>query len=405
MERKPEDLARQIFLNYEFQKILREKGRGVLVKAENIWSLGGWLTGISVAGMDRDLSLDDVLDALREYLPTFHREYDKQFISRDGVTVIRLEITDGKGNPLPEEELPLLENWLYRKLDRPRLREPLSIKLSVELFGRLIIPRLIDEVVATGIPQFYLLPGRTGKDEADFKLAVVKRKASDGSVLLTSLVEALSKIEGISVQSSKAPSFSRGCEIEIINLRAELGKFRSEEEIYSRVKEAVRSVIQNFRDFDEGMRTLDRTKLLQVEKILNVKRESDKRFVREYFFSMEDFHRLQAPVDHIVNEISLAQQAIQDHKLRHSPILKIQETDYAILVCLVAPGESGIYEEIFRRLSEFGDMVLTRLDDYGLSMFTLIKKKGKPKVDQVTSALQDLIPSQALQVEKKEVAA
>ncbi len=391
LERKPGDLARQILLNYEFQKKLREKGRGVLVKAENIWTLGGWVTGITVAGMDRDLSLDDVMDELREYIPFFHREYDKQFISRDGITVIRLEITDGQGNPLPEENLPLLENYLTKKLDRPKHREPLNIRLSVELFGRLVIPRLIEEALSTGVPQFYLLPGRTTKDEAHFKLAVVKKKSENESFLLTSLVETLSKIDGISVQSSKAPSISRGCEIEILSLKAELGKFESEEEIYTRMKLALKELVSGFRDFDEGMRKLDRTKLLETEKLLNVQRESDKRFTRAYFFSMEDFHRLQSPVEHIVKEITLAYDCIIRHSEQNRPVLEIQETDHAILVCLVSPEEPALYEKILRIVSDYPNMVLTRLDDYGLSMFTIVKKKGKPHKDEINEKLSGFV--------------
>ena len=389
-ERKPEDLAKQILTNFYFQNVLRSQGRGVLVKAENLWTAGGWLTGVTVAGMDTHLSLDDVLDAIRGYLPHFHRDYDKQFISRDGITVVRVEFTDHLGRPLPEKDLGRFEQYLLHQLRKPRRREKVNIRYGIELLGRVVIPSLIQEALRSGIPQVYFLPGQVTDSEAEFKLAIVK-PLEEGEVGVLDIVgNLLSRIEGIALVSEKPANQSRGCAVKILTLRAHLGKFSTEEDIYSAVKAVLKRILPEFRDFDEGMRKLDRAKLEQVEAQLKVGRESDARFIREYFFSMEDFHRLQAPVSHILEEIRTAQRTLVRYQRRRIPTVMVRETPYAVLVCLVGPEQPGLYNKALQLLGPVGEIVITRVEDYGVSMFTLPKRKGHPTAREVRRALEPL---------------
>ncbi len=418
-ERRPEDLAKQILTNFYFQNVLRSQGRGVLVKAENLWTAGGWLTGVTVAGMDTHLSLDDVLDAIRSYLPHFHRDYDKQFISRDGITVVRVEFTDQMGRPLPDSEIPRFEHFLLRQLRKPRRRERVNIRYGIELLGRVVIPSLIHEAQRSGLPQVYFLPGQVTPEEVELKLAIVKPLETGEVAVLDRVGDLLSRLEGIALVSEKPTNQSRGCAVKILTLRAQLGQFANEEDIYSAVKAALKRVMPEFRDFDEGMRKLDRAKLEQVERLLEARRESDARFIREYFFSMEDFHRLQAPVSHIVEEIRTAQHTLERFQRRRHPVVTVRETPYAVLVCLVAPAERtetpeapalessspvpeeeteaparraarALYNKTLQLVTPLGETVITRVEDYGISMFTLIKRKGHPTAREVRMALKPL---------------
>ncbi|MGB9590250.1 MAG: hypothetical protein ACPL68_05125, partial [Candidatus Hydrothermia bacterium] len=64
-ERFPGDLALLILTQHRFQKAVKETS-GVQVKVSNMKTSKEHLTGITVAGLDRFLSLDTVLEAIRE---------------------------------------------------------------------------------------------------------------------------------------------------------------------------------------------------------------------------------------------------------------------------------------------------------------------------------------------------
>ena len=265
----------------------------------------------------------------------------------------------------------------------------------------------------------YFLPGQVTPEEVELKLAIVKPLETGEVAVLDRVGDLLSRLEGIALVSEKPTNQSRGCAVKILTLRAQLGQFANEEDIYSAVKVALKRVMPEFRDFDEGMRKLDRAKLEQVERLLEARRESDARFIREYFFSMEDFHRLQAPVSHIVEEIRTAQHTLERFQRRRHPVVTVRETPYAVLVCLVAPAERtetpeapalessspvpeeeteaparraarALYNKTLQLVTPLGETVITRVEDYGISMFTLIKRKGHPTAREVRMALKPL---------------
>ncbi len=389
IERKPEDLARQILTNYRFQKLLREKGRGAYVRVENINTVRENLTCISAAGFERDISLDDVMDWVREFVPDYIRKYDKQFVTSDGIAVIRLEITDGTGKPLKEEELPLLERQLLDKLNRRRQRETFEIKAGTELLGRVIVPRLIQEVEATGISQVYILPGKVTRDTAEFKLVTVSPVKGRFGEIHDKLLDSFSTERGISVSSAKPPSRMRNYEVNFINLKADLGEFTNEEEIYDVIKSHLQKVLGEFRDFDEGMRRLDRQKLKEVQASLE-NRGLAQRFIKQFFYSMDDFYRLSASVDEITDQIMFASDLVRDYleKGGNEIYVDFVERDTYILVGVIGPHGKVNLEKYLKVLRRF-DPVLTILDVFG-SMLVVFYLRKKDKVEEIQAALEKL---------------
>ena len=398
-ERNPKDLAEQILTNFRFQKTLREKGRGIFVRVKNLITVRERLTCITVAGFERELTLDDVLDEIREFLPEFQRKYDKQFVTEDGITVIRLEITDDKGEPLKEEDLPLLEQHLREHLTRKKRREAFDLKAGTELYGRVLIPRLIQEVENTGLPQMYLLPGRVTREYAEFKLAIViPLEDRPLGEIRHSLIDRLSQVSGLVVTSAKPPSKSKGLEIIILNLRAELGEFTSEEDIYDVIKASINEVIPIFRDFDEGMRRSDRKKL---EEVLGKLRERgiESRFVRHYFYEMDDFYRISAPTDELAYEVSFGYNLLKEYLRKGDGIWVDGDSKNQILLIGVVGPPGKINLEAYLGILKEWDPLLTRLEEFGaaLIVFNIKKKKGISSLRQILQRIRKVI---AVEVKK-----
>jgi ACT domain. len=92
-ERKIEDLAYIVYKSYKLQKEFL-KTKNVQIDIHNFITKRERLTGLTIVGYYENVSLDDVLDALKEVVGNYHRKFDKEFITDEGIIVIRLEITD-----------------------------------------------------------------------------------------------------------------------------------------------------------------------------------------------------------------------------------------------------------------------------------------------------------------------
>ena len=343
---------------------------------ENIKTTREELTCISAAGYDRELSLDDLLDEIREFVPEFLRKYDKEFVTQDGIAVMRLEMVDGTGDLIPDEDLSMLERQLEGRLRRKRRRSRFYLKTGTELFGRILIPRLIQEAESTDIPQVYIFPGRMTRESSEFRVSVVsplqgKRLGS----IRDGLVDSILRVKGLFVTSTKPPNQIKDMEINLIGLRAELGEFAGEEEIYEEIKKCVGEVVGNFRDFDEGMRRSDRKKIDQVAESLRTR--VDVRLVREFFYEMDDFYRISAPVKDIVEEITFADILLKGYFHDGKFNLEFVETDKAILVGLIAPSRTVNLEPYLKAMNPYNPF-LTRLEAFGSTLAIFNVKKRDP---------------------------
>ncbi|MCH7760154.1 hypothetical protein IIA15_01955 [candidate division TA06 bacterium] len=307
-ERSPHDLAMQIITNFEFQKKVREFGGRAQVKVENLKTTKENLTGITLAGFDRDFTLDDCLSGIHQVVPSFKRKYNKEFTTSDGITVYRLEITDGRDRFFPMRIGKRIEKGLFKMatgkgVERMRRIESIG---GFEHYARAIIPYLVREQQTSRQPQVFISVVRTGEDVIEFKVIMVTRKSREKVTLLC--VEELEKVRGLSVFSTNPPKILGEAEINILDVRVELTEYESYEEIYSRIKKCLHKIIGDFRDFDEGMRILDMKKLQEVREHLS---EQEENLVRGLYYSLEDFYRMSAPVEDLVEHIQLGMETLQ----------------------------------------------------------------------------------------------
>ncbi len=393
-ERKPEDLARLILTNFRFQREIKEGKARVKVMVENIETTRERLTGISVAGYEGDISMDDVLENLRDFIPGFQRKYDKLFITPDGILVIRLEITDENGNPLKKEVLPLLEGHLRARLSRKRVRKLLGLKAGSELFGRVLVPRLLQEAEKTGIPQIYILPSRITRGLGEFRLVLVAPiKGKTLGKLRDEIVNRLSRIPGIIVSSAKPPTLHRSYEVDILSLKAILAEFESPERIYDLIKENLLEIFPQIRDFDEGMRLADNEKLEELMRLIK-ERGGDLRFAHLYYYEMDDFYRISATPEDLLEEICFAERLLKSYVTTNGAKPKVEALDRGKFVLIGVVGKAGSIpvESFLRELANF-DPLLTRLDEYDVTLlvFNLKRRKLKEPLNEVMDRLRKKI--------------
>lgn len=404
-ERRPEDLAEQILTNFRFQKRLRAGASGPLVKVRNLRTQREHLTAITVAGFERDLSLDDVLDALGNYHPGFQRKYDKQFTTPDGITVIRLEVTKTGEKPFPEEELPHLQRFIEDWVRRKRKRE-FVVKSGAELIGRAIAPQLAYEAKRTGIPQMYLHPEKVIGGIAEFRLVIVTpfTPSEPKATIRDALISTLPELKGIQVVNFKTTQIAE-CEVNLLTLQADLTEFESEEEVYEIIRETTRRLLGTVRDFDEGMRRQDRSKLKEVMELLR-EEEIEQRFIRELFYDLDDFFRFSTTAQQLANLIRRAHELVTDFIRSGAQEVKgeIYPLNGYTGMMLVGPRERLHFAQIHRAVEPLSPLITYFEIPAAVLVVLLIRaKRGTAKQAALEEKLKELLS--LAQTPQKEVQA
>lgn len=310
-ERKIKDLVEQIMVNYHFLKRMREFGGRPQVWIKNLKTVRERLTGITLVGYDREISLNDCLDAIEHAVPGFNRKFNKEFTTPDGITVYRLEICDRHARPFSREEIrhirkALLQMATSKKFQRAKWTEAIG---GFEHYARAIIPFLLKEFRSSKTPQVYLSVATATDFFLEFKIIIIlpgDRTSQERKIF--GCVEALEAVSGLSVLSTKPPRITGMEGVNILDLRADLDRFADQQGIYEAIKEQLGRVIGQFRDFDEGIRILETKKLGQVREHFKRTRVD---VVREFYYRMEDFYRVSAPVEELAQQIRMGMRCLR----------------------------------------------------------------------------------------------
>jgi len=328
-ERKVEDLVDQIIVNSRFLKKVRETGGRPQVWIKNLKTRREHLTGITVAGYDREFSLNDCLEAIEHAVPDFKRKFNKEFSTPDGITVYRLEICNSKDRPYSRDETlhirkALLQMTTSKKFQRARWTDAPG---GFEHYIRAIIPLLLREYRSSGIPQVYLSIAKSTDFYLEFKIIIIlsgSRGAQEKQIF--TLVDTLESVPGMSVLSSKPPRMMGSEGFNVIDLQVDLDRFRDRRSVYQAIKTQLSNKIGQFRDFDEGMRILETQKLNQVRD--HFKRTSES-LVREFYYGLEDFYRVSATVEELVELIRMGMR-VQRKLARSEKSFVIEGKNFAV---------------------------------------------------------------------------
>ncbi len=333
--RQTEDIARQILTNYSIMKNLSEAGSTIQLHIGNFKTKAeGVFTGVTVGGPARMLNLEDCLKTIAMTIPQFQLKHNREFTTEGGVSIFRIEFVDSANKPLMEAEQKRLRKSfdlmvLNKRRDRSEWIEAIG---GFEHYSRAIIPLLVREAESSCKTQVYLSPGHMTDLAIDFKVIIVMPilKEKDKKAI-HSAVNQFASQAGIRVLRVKPPFSFGASQVSIVDLRASLTEIEDTEAVYKSIKSSISKTLGEFRDFDEGMRTMDTSKLKAIRRrIKNI----DKRLIRELYYSIEDFYRINTSEYEIISHIRLAL-----HMLK-----TIDDSDESIIVqckTLAIPGIDG----------------------------------------------------------------
>jgi hypothetical protein len=360
-ERDPKTLAEIILVGHRFIKKLRQVGMGVEIYIKNIQTEREELTGLTVGGFQKDISMDEVFDLIKEVFPNFQRKFDKEFITDDGICIIRVEFTVNN-RPLTSEEQKKLEQHLKTNLKQGKIRVPLNIKFGGEIFGRALVPKMVDEALTSHIPQVAIIPIEQSKTTVTFRIAIVDNNPEK----FDTLIKNIAKSDGFVLISFRPPSKVREEYVLFLTVRGLVSFFNSDVELFEKLKDLIRESIGPFRDFDEGLRTIDRKKLEKIYHLIS-RANIPEELVRTFYFSIDDFIRTTLSPEKIAEDINFVSKCIQEHLENENKKLFVRYEKNSLTIVIVYQPEERIFDKIFPIVEKY-EPILVRFEIYGLNV-------------------------------------
>ncbi len=387
-ERKYSDLAQQIVMNYRFLQRVRKTGGRPQFLIKNIKTTREHLTGITIVAFERDISLNDWLEAIYLAVPDYTIKYNKEFVTADGIVVYRIEMWNKKQKPYSKKKIQdikraLMKAHIARRMERVQWMELMG---GFEHYLRAIIPLLIKEYSLSRKPQVYINIAQMTTFLAKFKILVVTGISSTRKTgNAYTITETMEKENGMSIISAKPPKKYGDVEVDIIDIGADLDSFTNIEDIYKIIRRCIRSVIGDFRDFDEGMRKLEVTKLLSVKEKLKSYPEN---FVREFYYRLDDFYRIGADPDEIAEQIKLGIRGLELFETtskryllitkEYSTKLGVKVIPNSTILVLVYSSRMKLLSHVLELLREY-EVTLSRIERRNVTVVILrIQQDNKP---------------------------
>ncbi|MGC9365879.1 MAG: hypothetical protein ACP5FK_02420 [bacterium] len=303
-DRLVKQLGDQIITNYKLIDQVRKSGKGEIF-IENMTTRKEELTCITVVGKQEMFSVDEVFLRLDHALPKYKRKYDKTFTTRDGIKIIRLEITNQWDEFYLGDELERIKRTLIKCVNKITSFDEAILSKNIlpggqEHYARAIIPMLIREYENSKITQVYMAQSYSNEFFMSMKLLIVTAKVEQGKELELKILEGIENINGFFVANCMPPRTYGSYFVYDFDIQADLDIFTSKYEVINKLKEYLSLEFKNYRDFDEGMR---RSMLSKLEEIKRDLADYDQTTVEEIYYFLDGFHRYQAGVDELVLEI------------------------------------------------------------------------------------------------------
>ncbi len=290
-ERKLSDLASLIIDNYNFQNQVREGRADRKIRIKNFETLDERLTGITFVCWEENFSVESFLKTLDFIVPGHIIKHHKSFVSADKILVYRIEIVDRQGLPLNPEAIRSIENSLEKMIGTAADEKFSQIKSvgGYEHYARAIIPFLMVELKTTGISQVFMSVEKKTEFMMQLKLIVVARQ--DRRNRLNQLIRLLECSRGIEILSVVPPRlYQKHTEVNILNLKATLADFVSIAAIFQTIKNILKKMYGQVRDFDEGLRDSDMRSLLEVTA---ASAGLNPLLIKEIYYNFDEIYRLE----------------------------------------------------------------------------------------------------------------
>ncbi|MBN1433307.1 hypothetical protein JW921_01010 [Candidatus Fermentibacterales bacterium] len=404
-ERKPEDLAWIVRKNYELVQGVRKRRGRPMFQLRNIRTTREYLTGINIAGYERNVSLQDCLTALSFAWPGSTVRHQRRYTTVDGVVAIRIEMAGPTGLAATREE----QGHIFRTLKTLLVKNELDRLKRIHRYGgrehyaRALIPLLLRECESTKLNQVYISLLSTSTFTVELKLILVSivEGAEEHDRLVIGFVGEIESVDGFGVVSFKSPSSYGDRWVDIIDVTVQRDHFPEIESAYDAIKASIEKTFGHFRDFDMGMRLNDVRQLEEIQRLLSSLPEN---VVRDSYYHLEDFLRGSAPVEELALHIKLAYDAmVQTHggkgpvKPLHATIRDPDDPDRGIatLLCCPEKGQGTMFQDLLEVVREY--RVTASAIDWpgGVAVLLKLQHQGGPlpedQLEKVLSKLQEVL--------------
>ncbi|UCH92762.1 MAG: hypothetical protein JSV88_21035 [Candidatus Aminicenantes bacterium] len=312
VERKIKDLAQLILNNYISQNMIRSGEAEEIIKIRNFETKNEELTGISFVCRESLFSIEDFLKTLDHIVPGHIIRHHKSYVTKDRVLVYRIEIVDRNGNPLDGKLIKSIEASMDKLIAISCNQKFTRFKSvgGIEHYARAIIPFLSEELKKTKLTQVFINADKKTEFSFDIKLIIVSYKSRKNR--MHSLISRLSLVPGIDISSSIPPKIrANRVEINILKLKVNLSEFSSIKEIYESIKNIVKKLYGDIRDFDEGFRDIY---IKILNQLLDKLKTVNAGLIRDIFFSIDELYKIEISPNLLLELIELCALAVDESK-------------------------------------------------------------------------------------------
>jgi hypothetical protein len=315
-ERKLSDLAGLVIDNYRFQKQVRDGQADKKIRIKNFETLDEKLTGITFVCWEENFSVENFLKTLDFIVPGHIIKHHKSFVSSAKILVYRIEIVDSHDQPLNPDAIKSIESSL-EKLISTSVDEKFSQIKSVggyEHYARAIIPFLMEELKVTGISQVFMSVEKKTEFMMQLKLILVSSQSKKNS--MNKLIRLLEGRKGIEILSVTPPRlYQKQTEVNILNLKIYLAEFVSIAAIFQTIKNILKRLYGQVRDFDEGLRDSDMRSLMDLTAEV---RALNPLLIKEIYYNFDEIYRLETPPKVMAEIMKLVCETIKAAKKQES---------------------------------------------------------------------------------------
>ncbi|MFC1569552.1 hypothetical protein ACFL4L_04900 [bacterium] len=386
------DIAQQIIRNYTFIQQAHKTSTIQLDISNFTTKKEGTFTGVTIAGPAQMLKLEDCLKTIAFTIPGFILKHNREFTTKQGISCFRIEFVDQLGHPLGDlEQNRLRQAYSTMVLDKRRDRAQWIESIGgFEQYMRAIIPLLVREAQSTNITQVYQSVGKATDLFIVFKIiSVVPDPKIPAKDMLNLIVKKIESVPGLHILAVKPSKLVGKALMNILDIKASLADIDNIEEIYRRIREKLQEAIGEYRDFDEGMRSIDTTKLKTVQRMIA---DIDPSLIREIYYSIEDFYRISATINELIAHIRIACNMIQRIEKEKESFDVICEQvgthnkagiliPQASLACIAYTHELELLDTILEVLGKY-DLTMSRIERTGKDILICrISDHDKPVSD------------------------
>ncbi len=336
-DRDARTLAEIVVWQNRFYRYVKENPSLVKVFFHNFTTTKGLrMSGITVVGLDKYVSLDSVLSVLSE--EGIEKVYEKEFIYPEGISVVRIETKE-----IPIGKLARIAENLENTLRKPKSKRYIDIRFGLEIIGRVLVPRLIEEYINTGIPQLLIFPEELDPERPIFRIILVGE--------FENFAEELGKRFSEKGYSFSLPKFNEKMEgnkkisILLFQISTSLRRFDNQEQVYQEIKDVIAEFVPKFRDFDEGLRKLTVSKLNKLYEMLE---GIPRKIVRRIYYSLEDTFRITRSEKDIAEIISFLYSSVERYLEQQDRGLKTFREENKGLCVLIGENENDVASSMLR---------------------------------------------------------